>query len=288
MKNVLALGSAACNIVDSLKKYDTYKIYKIQNNETENKKQEYTIPDMSSPEEYEDLDVLKEIKFLKQIKDEVTFFVCGASRSSAMALRILESIHKRGVRIKVVYFQPEIDFLSDEQALQERAVKGILQQYARSGLFDDILLVSNKVLESFVGSINVLDYYKQINEVFCDSYHMLEVFKNTKPVMSTFSRIRESCRVKTMGVSTISCEDRLFFPFKQEVEVLYYFGINEEKLKTEGNFFKSLTTSVRSRMSGETKAYFGIYPTEYESDYIYVEYFSPKIQETTFDTESIK
>ena len=67
--------------------------------------------------------------------------------------------------------------------------------------------------------------------------------------------------------------------------MLYYFGINEEKLKTQGNFFKELTTSVKARMGEETKAYFGIYPTDYESDYIYVEYFSPKTQQITVDTE---
>jgi hypothetical protein len=284
LKNILALGSAACDIVDSLKKYEIYNIYKIKTKESKSKN-EYTIPEMNSAEDYEDLNILPKIKFLKDIKEEVTFFVCGASRPSSLSLKLLESLHKKGVKIKVICFRPEVDFLSEEQLLQERAVSGILQQYARSGLFEDITLVSNKVLESFVDSINVFDYYKQINDIFCDSYHMLEVFKNTRPVMSTFSRIRESCRIKTIGVSSTSCEDRLFSPFKQEVEVLYYFGINEEKLKTQGNFFKELTTSVKARMGEETKAYFGIYPTDYESDYIYVEYFSPKTQQITVDTE---
>ena len=45
---------------------------------------------------------------------------------------------------------------------------------------------------------------------------MIEVFKNTKPVMSTFSKLRESCRIKTVGVSNLACEDKMFFPFKQE------------------------------------------------------------------------
>jgi hypothetical protein len=62
---------------------------------------------------------------------------------------------------------------------------------------------------------------------------MIETFKNTKPVMSTFSRLRESCRIKTIGASTLQCEDKIFFPFNQEVEVLYYYGINEEKLRQD-------------------------------------------------------
>ncbi len=235
---------------------------------------------MSTAEEYENLKVISKIPFLKKIKDAVTFFVCGASRSSALSLKILESLHKKGVKIKVVYVQTDTEFLAREQVLQERVIRNVLQQYARSGLFVDITLVSSKKLENFVDSINVFEYHNQVNGIFCDSYHMLQVFKNTKPIMSTFSKIPESCRIKTIGISSLSCEDKVFFPFNREVEVVYYLGINEERLRSEGNFFRELTANIRSRMTDETKAYFGIYPTQYENDYVYVEYFSPKIQTT--------
>ena len=275
----MALGNAACNIVNSLEEHKRYNIYRIQNDAKQDKNT-YIIPDFSTAEEYENLRCISKISFLKKIKDSVTFFVCGASRSSSFSLKLLESLHKRGVRIKVVYFHTDMEFAGEEQTKQERMVRNILQEYARSGLFEDITLVSNKVLENFIDTINVFEYYRQINEIFCSSYHMLEVFKNTKPVMATFSKLRESCRIKTIGVSSLSCEDKVFFPFNQEVEVLYYLGINEEKLRTQGNFFRELTENIRGRMTDETKAYFGIYPTQYENDYIYVEYFSPKIQLT--------
>jgi len=279
LKNILALGNAASNIVDCLSKYEIYNIYKI-NNETKKEKNTYTIPELDSPEDYESLNIISKIPFFKKIKEEVTFFVCGASKSSALSLKLLQSLHKKKINIKVVYFYPDVEFLPKEQVLQEKVIRNVLQQYARSGLFQDITMVSNKKLESLLESINVFDYYQQMNSVFCDTYHMIQIFKNTKPIMSTFSRIKESCRIKTLGVSTISCEDKLFFPFNQEVELIYYYGINEEKLKTQGNFFRELTANVKGRMTEETKAYFGIYPTQYENDYIYVEYFSPKIQLT--------
>lgn len=280
MKNILALGNAACNIVTSLEKYEQYNIYRIKNN-GENSKNTYIVPELDSAEQYENLNLLSKIKFLGKIKEEVTFFVCGASKTSAMSLKILESLHKKGTSIRVVYFQPVLDFLSDEQLLQEKVVKAVLQEYARSGLFRDITVVDNKTLQDLLGDdANIYEFYSQINSIFCDSYHMIELFKNTKPVMSTFSKIRESCRIRTIGVSSINCEDRMFSPFKQEVEVLYYLGINEEKLKTQGSLLRDLTTSVKARIADERKAYFGIYSTQYENDYIYVEYFSPKIQLT--------
>ncbi len=279
MSNILALGNAACNIVTALERYDAYNIYRVQN-EGKKSKNTHIIQELETAEEYENLKILSKIPFLKNIKGSVTFFVCGASRSSAFSLKLLESLHKRKVKIKVVYFQADMEFSGEEQTKQEKVVRNVMQEYARSGLFEHITLVSNKTLENFVDTINVFEYYEQINDIFCSSFHMLEVFKNTKPVMSTFSRLRESCRIKTVGVSNLSCEDKMFFPFNQEVEVLYYLGINEEKLRTQGNFFRELTENIRGRMTDETKAYFGIYPTQYENDYIYVEYFSPKIQLT--------
>ena len=279
MKNILALGNAASKIVDSLIEYKKYKVYKVNNSE-EKDKNTYNIPELESAEDYENLNILSKIKFLPKIKEEVTFFVCGASKSSALSLKILESLHKRNIKIRVVYFHPETEFLSEEQVLQERVIRNVLQEYTRSGLFQNITLVSNKTIEGLLGEVSVLDYYKQINKAFCDTFHMIETFKNTKPVMSTFSRLRESCRIKTIGASTINCEDRLFSPFKQEVEMIYYYGINENKLREQSGLFRELTNNIKSKIDDEKKAYFGIYPTQYEHDYIYVEYFSPKIQLT--------
>ena len=108
---------------------------------------------------------------------------------------------------------------------------------------------------------------------------MMDVFKNTTPVTSTFKKPKDSCRITTIGVSSISGEEKLFFPFDNEVEIVYYYGINEQKLRTEENLFRTITNNVKKKITEERKVSFGIYPTQYEDDYIYVEYFSPKIQE---------
>ena len=84
MTNILALGNAAANIVDSLIQYGNYNIYKIQN-EAEESKSTYVLPELESAEEYENLKCISKISFLKKIKDRVIFFVCGASKSSALS-----------------------------------------------------------------------------------------------------------------------------------------------------------------------------------------------------------
>lgn len=285
MKNILGIGTAGSNIVTQLSEYKEYQAYTINTEVKKTTKHKFNLPDLAGPEEYEQMNTTRLKKWLSTISKSCTVFLCGASNSSGITLRALQHLHEAGVSIDVVYFMPELDVLSEEKFLQERLCRGILQNYARSGLFRSICLISNLELESLAGNTNVIDYYKQINNVFTSTYYMLDVFKNTKPITSTFKRTSESCRIFTLGIDSIEGEEKLFFPLKQEVEMVYYYGINEQKLRTEENLFRTLTNKVKSKITNQRKVSFGVYSTSYENDYVYVEVFSPKIQEITVDTE---
>lgn len=279
MKIVLGIGSAGSAVVKQLSQYKEYKAYTISTENAKTTKYNFSLPTLAGPEEYEEMDMKKLFKWLETITGSCSVFLCGASNSSGITLRALQALHKKGVKMDIVYFMPEIEVLSEEKMLNERAVRNILQNYARSGLFEKICLVSNLELEKLAGPTNVYEYYDQINHVFTSTYYMMDVFRNTKPIASTFKRPKESCRITTIGIGSLDEEDCLFFPCNQEVEVVYYFGISEDKLKTEENLFRTITNRAKRRITEETKVSFGIYPTQYEQDYVYVEYFSPKIQE---------
>ena len=285
MKKIMSIGNAASNIVAQLSEYPVYECYYINNEIKKTSKYKFALPECNHPEDYEEMDMTKLHRWLEKIKDKCTIFICGASDSSTIVLKALEKMHQNGVKMDIVYFTPEVEVLSEVKALNERMVRGVLQNYARSGLFEKICMISNLLLEKIAGSTNVVDYYDQINRVFTSTYYMVDVFKNTKPITSTFKRARESCRIYTLGISSLHEDEKLFFPFKQEVDVVYYYGINEEKLKTEENLFRTITNKVKSKITEERKVSFGIFPTQYENDYIYTEHFSPKIQEINIDNQ---
>lgn len=279
MKNVLGIGVAGCNVVEQLSENSVYQGYYISNEIKKTSKFKFALPELPGPEEYESMQMSKLHRWLSKIESKCTIFLCGASDSTGITLRALEHLHKKGVKMEIVYFMPEIEVLSETKILNERSVRGILQNFARSGLFEKICLVSNQRLEEIAGSTNVIDYYKQINHVFTSTYYMMDVFKNIKPITSTFKKPIESCRITTIGLGSIENEEKLFFPFENEVEMVYYYCINEKKLKTEENLFRAITDNVKAKITSERKVSFGIYPTQYDNDYIYVELFSPKIQE---------
>lgn len=281
----MGIGTAGCNVVEQLSEYSTYDCYYISNEIKKTSKYKFALPEEAGPEQYEKMDMTKLHKWIGKIDESCAVFLCGASDSTGITLRALEKLHQMGVKMEIVYFAPETEVLAEPKVLHERSVMGILQNFARSGLFEKICLVSNLKLEELAGPTNVFDYYKQINHVFTSTYYMLDVFKNTKPVTSTFKRPKESCRITTIGLGAVEGEEKLFFPLEKEVEMVYYYGINEEKLRTEENLFRTITNNVKSKITEERKVSFGIYPTQYENDYIYVELFSPKIQQINVDTE---
>jgi hypothetical protein len=283
LKNLLGIGTAGCNIVEQLSENRVYQGFFISNEIKKTSKFKFALPQLPGPEEYESMQMTKLHKWLSKIEGQCTIFLCGASDSTGITLRALEHLHANGVKMEIVYFTPEVEVLSETKILHERSVRGILQNFARSGLFEKICLISNLRLEEAAGSTNVIDYYKQINHVFSSTYYMIDVFKNTKPITSTFKKPIESCRITTIGLSSVEKEEKLFFPLENEVEMVYYYGINEEKLKTEENLFRTITNNVKSKITEERKVSFGIYPTQYENDYVYVELFSPKIQQLIVD-----
>ncbi len=285
MKNLLGIGTAGCNIVQQLSEYPVYECYYVCNEIAKTSKFKFALPEMEGPEQYEEMNMEKLHKWLSKINDKCTVLLCGASDSSAITLRALEFLHKKDVKMNIIYFVPEVEVLSETKMLLQRSTMGVLQNFARSGLFEKMCLVSNLQLEKIAGSTNVFDYFNQINQVFTSTYYMIDVFKNTKPITSTFKRPKESCRITTIGLSSLEGEENLFFPLENEAEMVYYYGINEEKLRTEENLFRTITDSVKSKITEERKVSFGIYSTQYEDDYIYMELFSPKIQQIVVDKE---
>lgn len=285
MKTILGIGTAGCNVVEQLSQYPAYECHYISNEYKKTTKFKFALPEQPGPEEYESMDMTRLHKWLSKIKKKCTIFLCGASDSTGIILRALEKLYKQGVEMEIVYFVPETEVLSESKILHQRTALGVLQNFARSGLFLKICLVSNLKLEEIAGSTNVYEYYNQINNVFASTYYMIDVFKNTQPITSTFKKVRESCRITTIGIVSEQESEKLFFPLENEIEMVYYYGINEEKLRTEENLFRTITNNVKSKITDERKVSFGIYPTQYEDDYIYVEYFSPKIQQLIVDKE---
>ena len=93
---VIGLGNAGCNIASLLKKHPQYDVVLLNVG--------INIPERKTVEEYEEKTPAL-TKYLKKVKGEVWFFVCGAEKVAGCTLRILEKI--KHCDVNVVYINPD-------------------------------------------------------------------------------------------------------------------------------------------------------------------------------------
>ena len=274
--NVIGLGSAGCGIADALTKYSQYKIFKIDVDISGDRC--YNVIKLETAEEYENHDFPGLDKFLKNLKGKTFFIVGGSGKISCASLRVLESI--KHLPISIIYIKPDYELLNKVQKMQDRVVFGVLQEYARSAVFDDIYLVSNQALDTILGGAPIIGYHEKLNEIFATTFHMVNVFQNTKPVIGKIEKPKETHRILTIGIfDAEKNEEKMFFSLDNARERCYIYSINEDKLKTDNNLFNTLKTQVKSKATEDLNITYAVYSTNYDYDLGYVIERTPRIQE---------
>ncbi len=273
MDTVIGLGEAGCNIADEFAKYSQYKIYKIDNG-LDGLKQEgvYDMPWQDSTERYEEK-CPDMTNFFRGLSGDVLFVLGGSGNISGAALTILE--HIKHCNINILYIRPDLDSINITKQRQEWVVFNVLQEYARSGVFERIYLVDNSKVEQALGKVPVIGYYDKLNSVIVSSLHMINVYNHIGSVVNTFSKPLAGRRISTIGFyDTKNNENNLFYSLDNVGEMRYYYAINREKLETDGDILKK----VREQIKGDTEASYGIFATNYEQDYVYTVAHSSEIQ----------
>ena len=262
METVIGLGSAGCNIADYFAQYPQYKVYKIDKGMYG--KNCHFLPKYDTPEEYEahigDLST-----FFSGVSGDVLFVVGGSGCVSGATLRILEQLNY--CNINVLYIEPDVDTLSGKRKLQERLTFYILQEYARSGLFERLFLISNPNLENVLGDVPIIGYNDKLNHLLVSTFHMINVYNNNEPIVKNYSNFKENTRISTIGISNLESENNLFSSLDNTREVRYYYAINREKLETDGTLMRKITENVKNENNIDVS--YGVYATDYADDYVY-------------------
>ena len=273
MDTIIGLGSAGCNIADEFAKYSQYKIYKIDCG-LEGFRQDgiYDLPWQDSAERYEEK-CPDMSNFLKHVYGDVLFVIGGSGAISGAALSILQ--HIRHCNINILYIRPDLESISVTKIKQEWVVFNVLQEYARSGVFERIYLVDNSKVEESLGDVPVIGYYDKLNSVIVSSLHMINVYNHIDSVVDTFSKPLAGRRISTIGFyDTKNNENKLFYLLDNVGEMRYYYAINREKLETDGDILKK----VREQIKSDTETSYGIFATTYDQDYVYTVAHSSEIQ----------
>jgi len=162
-------------------------------------------------EGYEKLGVVIPNKHAMQDK-HVLFCVCGVSTVSGLTLSILEQLKKNNNKISILYFYPEMSFLPKVKKMQHNVVFGVLQEYTRSGVFDEFLIVSEKKISSIIPGITLVNKYDKIDDFLCQTVGQVLYYQNQEQLlMGNHPQFTEHYRIGTLGVMNPETGEE--FPF---------------------------------------------------------------------------
>ena len=217
MISIIGLGNAASAIAEKFADTSNYNVYLMNSNVSRASKYKFKLKKYDKPEEYEK-NIPNVKKFLKGIDNDVQFIVTGASYSSNYALGILEQIKDK--KVNVFYIKPDTELLTGVPRLIEKAVFGILQEYARSGLLNSITLFSNLNLENILQNVPVKDYYDTLNSSIFSTMHYLNFFEHTEPEIGQVSKPSEINRIRSIAMLNMkTLEEKWCFPLDIDREL---------------------------------------------------------------------
>jgi len=282
MEAIIGVGKAGCNIADAFSKYGTYEVYKIDTG-IESNSHSLGLSACGTHEEYEK-NTPDMSEFISSVESDVLVVVSGAGKVSGVTLKVLEQLVKKlgTEKVNVLYIKPDTEELSGESKMQENLVYSVLQQYARSGMINNLILVSNPELEKIIGDVPIRSYYEKLNELLVSTIHMINIFNHSEAEIKTNLRRSETSRISTLGIYNFEeNEEKMFFPLDNRLEMHYYYAINEETLESDGGLMQSIKNKMREINNSSQRGTYGVYSTQYPTNYAYLISFSQKIQKST-------
>ena len=266
---IVGLGKAGCNIATLFKSHKQYHVELLD--EDKGIKKQHTV------EEYDSICYQPRKKAIKSASEGI-LFVCGSGKVSGAMLRVLEGL--RHVKMTVVYVCPDLEYSSVREQLRHRVHLNVVQEYARSGVLRELILIDNAVLVNLVGHGNIYDYYGKVNHYIYSAIHTLNYCGNVKAEFGRIHRAKDISRIVTLGYGSLEKkEEKLFFPLDNITETCYIISINEEDLVNDISILPNVKAMAKESKKLGRETSFAIWSTEETESYYYTKHYTHFIQE---------
>ena len=255
---LVGLGEAGKNIVKLFKPHSkNYKIIILDENDGIEKK--------NSVEEYDETPIKFKQRGLKS-HEEASLFVCGSGKIAGATLRTLEAL--KNYKTTVFYIVPDLEFCSREEKMRHKVHFNVLQEYTRSGLLNEMIILDNKKLLEIAGYGTVADYYEKVNFFIYSMIQNIMYCRHVQPDFGKVKNRKEISRISTIGFGSLDSDDeRLLFDLQNITETMFLMNIEEEDLNTDDSVIPKCQQIVRENKSKDRDTSFAIWHSSEESHF---------------------
>ena len=278
--NIIGLGKAGCKIAELFNQYSQYTVFKLDSDEKlKRKKNCIHIPTQGSVELY-DSNPVNLNKLKKNLDDdkELYFILCGTGKVAGSSLWILRELSD--YKINIIYIKPNLETVDNKSKLRHRVHFHVLQEYARSGVFERFIIIDNTMVSDIIGKTSILNYYNNINKFILNTIHWLNIYNNTEPVFDTYRDEIKTSRICTLSfVDMEEEEEREIFFLKNCNKIKYFYGVNRIKIESDDNLLEKVNRISTKDKEDKTSISYGIYPTDLDTGVCFALKSSSTIQQ---------
>ena len=260
---LVGLGEAGKNIATLFKPHSkNYKIIILDENDGIDKK--------DSVEQYDEDPIKFKQRGLKS-HDEAILFVCGSGKIAGASLRVLEAL--KDYKTTVCYIVPDLEFASKLERRRHRVHFGVLQEYARSGMIEEVIVLDNKILFEVAGHGSASNYYEKVNFFIYNTIQNLMYMKHVDPAFGRLHDKKTISRISTVGLGSLDSDDeKLMFNLDNITESTYMINVNEEDLDNDQNLIPTCQQIVRENKAKERETSFAIWMTDTDNHLYSIHY----------------
>ena len=197
-------------------------------------------------------------------------FVCGSGKVAGATLRLLEAL--KGFKTTVVYIVPDLEFSSDRERMRHKAHFGILQEYTRSGMIHEMIVLDNKKMFEVAGTGTTLKYYEKVNFFVYTTIQNIMYCRHVKPDFGRLHEKKEISRISTIGLGKFREQEKLLFLLDNITETCYIINIEEEDLDNDESIIPSCQEIIRENKSLDRNSSFAIWKSSDENHFFSIHY----------------
>ena len=259
---MVGLGKAGKNIVKLFKPHTkNYKIIIFDENDGLELK--------NSVEEYDEQEIKLKQKGLSK-HDEAMLFVCGSGKVAGASLRVLQAL--KSFKTTIVYIVPDLEFSSNREQKRHRAHFGILQEYTRSGMVNDMMILDNKKMFEIAGTGTTLKYFEKVNFLIYSTIQNIMYCRHINPDFGRLHERKDVSSISTIGLGKFPEEEKLLFSLDNITETCYIINIEEEDLDNDESIIPNCQNIVRKNKELIRNTSFAIWKSSEENHFFSVHY----------------
>ena len=183
-----------------------------------------------------------------------------------------------------MYVVPHQTELVGDKKLQNNLLFNVFQEYARSTLFERIYLLDNQKMSDIIGPVPIMKRWESLNNLIASTYHMINVFEHTQPILTTITNRIKTARISTLGLlDEENNQEKMFFELDIPREKNYYYGVPNKQLEEDASLMEVIQTNLKTNIEHDKmKITYSVYSTEYDKLLAYCEKSSTLIQNLSF------